>query len=422
MSAATPPGSRPGLLRRLLLQPAALLALEAGLVFGLLIVLLSLPFLLMGVEKGKVQFDHHLKELASVIASRIDGDLHETLVSREQQSGEVHDKLQSVLVRIQNAVPSIHALYTMRYRDGGLVIILDAARSADLVRPTDPPSFLTEPLDFDLANEPDTIPTLMAGQAYVDRGAYDSGGTRRPMRSVSAPIRDAAGNVVAILGMDYEESLYAAEFERRRDHLLRVAATLDGLLVLGVMGLVYWLRRSIGRALDDLALESSTDALTRLGNRRSFDLRLQQAVNAARERQTPLSVLVLDADRFKEVNDSWGHPVGDAVLTRIADCLRAERNPPRDIFRVGGEEFAMLLPGVVALDAIGLYNRLNEAIRRPMVLPAARIEITMSGGIAELDPRTSESPEDLLLRADAALYLAKNLGRDNATIAPPAGS
>ena len=422
MSAATPPGSGPGLLRRLLLQPAALLALEAGLVFGLLIVLLSLPFLLMGVEKGKVQFDHHLKELASVIASRIDGDLHETLVSREQQSGEVHDKLQSVLVRIQNAVPSIHALYTMRYRDGGLVIILDAARSAGLVRPTDPPSFLTEPLDFDLANEPDTIPTLMAGQAYVDRGAYDSGGTRRPMRSVSAPIRDAAGNVVAILGMDYEESLYAAEFERRRDHLLRVAATLDGLLVLGVMGLVYWLRRSIGRALDDLALESSTDALTRLGNRRRFDLRLQQAVNAARERQTPLSVLVLDADRFKEVNDSWGHPVGDAVLTRIADCLRAERNPPRDIFRVGGEEFAMLLPGVVALDAIGLYNRLNEAIRRPMVLPAARIEITMSGGIAELDPRTSESPEDLLLRADAALYLAKNLGRDNATIAPPAGS
>jgi GGDEF domain-containing protein len=98
------------------------------------------------------------------------------------------------------------------------------------------------------------------------------------------------------------------------------------------------------RALDDLALESSTDPLTRLGNRRSFDLRLEQAVNAARERRIPLSVLVLDADRFKEVNDSWGHPVGDAVLTRIADCLRAERNPPRDIFRIGGScSFAICL-------------------------------------------------------------------------------
>lgn len=409
-----------GLLRRLLLQPAWLLAVEAGLLFGFLIVALSLPVLRLGTERAKEQFDHHLMELASVIAARIDGDLHETLITREQQSGEVHARLQDVLVRIQNGVPAIHALYTLRYRDGGLYVILDAARSPALQRPTDPPSFIMEELDFDLSNEPDMIPTLMAGRAYVDRGAYDAGGSRRPMRSVSAPIRDSSGAVVAVLGMDYEESLYAGEFRGRRDHLLRVAASVDGVLVLGVMVLVYWLRRRIGKALDALALESSTDALTRLGNRRHFDIRLAQAVASARERVTPLSLLVLDADHFKNVNDTWGHPVGDAVLTRIADCLRAERSPPRDIFRIGGEEFALLLPGVTALDATALYDRLNLAIRRPMALPSARIEVTMSGGVAEFDPHGSEDPEGLLMRADSALYLAKDLGRDNAAIAPPA--
>ena len=409
-----------GLLRRLLLQPPLLLAIQAGLVFGLLIVSLSLPVLRLGTERAKEQFDHHLMELASVIAARIDGDLHETLITREQESGELHARLQDILVRIQNGVPAIHALYTLRHRDGGLYVILDAARSPALLRATDPPSYLNEILDFDLANEPDMIPALMAGHAYVDKGAYDAGGSRRPMRSVSAPIRDSSGAVVAILGMDYEESLYAGEFRHRQENLLRVAAAVDAMLVLGIMVLVYWLRRRIGKALDALALESSTDALTRLGNRRSFDIRLAQAVASARERLTPLSLLVLDADRFKDVNDTWGHPVGDAVLTRIADCLRAERSPPRDIFRIGGEEFALLLPGVMALDAIALYNRLNLAIRRPMALPSARIEVTMSGGVAEFDPHGSEDPEGLLLRADAALYLSKNLGRDNAAIASPA--
>lgn len=409
-------------LRRILLQPPLVLALEAGLLFALLVAGLSVPLLREGTRQAKQQFDHHLMELASVMAARIDGDLHETLVTREQQSGETHARLQEVLVRFQNANPSVHALYTMRYRDGGLRLVLDAARSPDLLRPTDPPSYLTEELDFDLGQEPGMIPTLMSGQPYVDRGAYTAGGARRPMRSVSAPIRNAAGDVVGILSMDYEESIYNAEFDLRREHLVRLVVTLDIVLLLGVMTLVYWLRRRTGTALAQLALESSTDALTRLGNRRSFDARLAQAVAAARERRAPFSLLMLDADHFKDVNDRWGHPVGDAVLARIADCLRSERNQQRDIFRIGGEEFALLLPGVTALDAIALYNRLNLVIRRPMRLPEGSVTVTVSGGIAEFDPPSAEDAEGLLLRADAALYLAKNLGRDNAAIAPPAVS
>lgn len=411
-----------GALARILLQPAWLLAFEAGIIFGLLVLLLSMPLFAGGTVRAKEQFDHHLMELAGVIAAAIDPDLHESLLSRDQQGSPAEIQLQDVLVRFQNALPAVHGLYTLRHHNGGLSVILDASRSKALIRPADPPSYLTEALDFDLANEPEMIPTLMAGKPYVDRGAYDAGGSRRPMRSVSAPIRDAAGNVVAILAMDYEESLYSAEFDRRRGQLLKTVVLVDAILLLGVVVLVYWLRRRIGIALDQLALESSTDALTRLGNRRSFDIRLEQAVASARERLSPLSLLVLDADHFKNINDTWGHPVGDAVLMRIADCLRAELNPPRNIFRIGGEEFALLLPGVVGLDAIALFNRLNLAIRRPMVLPDAQVQVTMSGGIAEFDPRSDEDQEGLLLRADSALFLAKNLGRDNAAIAPPAGA
>ncbi len=414
------PASPRGMLGRLLSQPALVVALEAGLVFGVLVGALSLPLLREATERSKEQFDHHLMELASVMAARVDGDLHETLQTREQESGEVHMQLQDVLVDFQNAIPAVHALYTMRYRDGQLHLILDAARSRALLRPTDPPSFLGETLDFDLANEPDMVPTLMSGTPYVDRGAYDAGGARRPMRSVSAPIRNSAGVVVAMLSMDYEESLYAAEFERRRAQLVDLTIVVDGILLLGVVVLVFGLRRRIDAAVGQLAVESSTDPLTRLGNRRNFDIRLLQALASARDRKATLSLLVLEADRFEDLNITHGHHAGDAMLARIADCLRAERNPPRDIFRIGGAEFALLMPGVVALDAIALYNRVNLAIRRPLVLPQAEVSITMSGGIAEFDPRGSEDAEELLLRADAALFLARNLGRDNAAIAPPA--
>lgn len=122
-------GRHESVLRRILLQPPLVLALEAGLLFALLVAGLSVPLLREGTRQAKQQFDHHLMELVSVMAARVDGDVHETLVTREQQSGETHARLQEVLVHFQNANPSVHALYTMRYRDGGLLLVLDAARS-----------------------------------------------------------------------------------------------------------------------------------------------------------------------------------------------------------------------------------------------------------------------------------------------------
>ena len=341
-------------------------------------------------------------------------------MSVEQQGNPVHETLNEALVRFQNAVPGIHGLYTMRPENGVLRLILDTSRSPNLQRPADPPSIMMDALDFDLANEPGMLPAIAAGTGYLDHQAYDSGGSRRPMRSVAAPIRNAAGRVVGILSMDYEESLYAQQTAMRSESVLKGALVIDGVLLAGAMALVYWLRRRVGLALADLAIESSTDPLTQLGNRRRFDVRLQQSVAAARARSGIFSLLVMDADHFKRVNDNWGHPAGDAVLTRIADCLRSDGESAGDVFRIGGGEFALLLPGLVAIDAMALYARLGAAIRRPLLLPHASIELTMSGGIAEFNPASGEDGEGMLLRADCAMYLAKNLGRDNAVIAPPA--
>lgn len=153
---------------------------------------------------------------------------------------------------------------------------------------------------------------------------------------------------------------------------------------------------------------ASIDALTGLANRRVFDEQLRRAFRSARHKGSPLSVLMIDVDRFKLHNDRFGHSHGDDVLRELAACLRSNLRADDHLARYGGEEFVVLLPQTAAAEARALADRLLRAIRRH---PWALAPVTVSVGLSTLNPATRDT-RHLMGRADEALYAAKCGGRD----------
>lgn len=155
------------------------------------------------------------------------------------------------------------------------------------------------------------------------------------------------------------------------------------------------------------------DTLTTLATRAVFRERLEQALVAARRDQRPLAVFSLDLDRFKTVNDTLGHPVGDALLQSVADRLRAcTRNGIDTVARLGGDEFAILQTGFEQpCNAEKLASRLIEAISRAHRVDGHEVSVGASIGIA-LGPADGDDPDQLFKNADLALYRAKHDGRN----------
>ncbi|MDB2694269.1 EAL domain-containing protein [Erythrobacter sp.] len=156
------------------------------------------------------------------------------------------------------------------------------------------------------------------------------------------------------------------------------------------------------------------DALTGLANRNGFSKKLEAVI--ARGHAT---VFAIDLDRFKEVNDTFGHAVGDTLLQGVAVRLVGLLEPGATVARLGGDEFAILLPGNGAQSsATATAKLLNDAFKEPFVLSGHRMQIGLSIGIG-LAPLHAEDAEELLLRADLALLEAKKIGQDNIRVFDP---
>jgi diguanylate cyclase (GGDEF)-like protein/PAS domain S-box-containing protein len=162
-----------------------------------------------------------------------------------------------------------------------------------------------------------------------------------------------------------------------------------------------------------LLLLATTDSLTELPNRRQFMARLADEFNRAQRIASYRSaILMLDLDNFKRINDTHGHNVGDAVLKHVAQLMRKALRKIDIAARVGGEEFAIILPGVDSNAARKSAERLREVLAKtPLVQFGKTISVTASIGIATMDSH-DPSADDALIRADKALYRAKNSGRN----------
>lgn len=167
-----------------------------------------------------------------------------------------------------------------------------------------------------------------------------------------------------------------------------------------------------GRHLEDLARLARTDALTGLPNRRALEEELSRAAARALRGGSPLSALVLDVDRFKQVNDRHGHAAGDAVLAAVAARAAGALRAGDVMARIGGEEFAVLLPGADLARAAEAAERIRAAIAaEPIAAGGLALDVTASIGCAALSPGEAEGSA-LLARADAKLYEAKSAGRN----------
>ena len=163
---------------------------------------------------------------------------------------------------------------------------------------------------------------------------------------------------------------------------------------------------------DELYRQATLDPLTRAANRKHFNQEIESEVSRARRYGRPLSLLLLDLDHFKLVNDTYGHPAGDYVLKHtssiVKEILRAQ-----DLFaRYGGEEFAVVLPETNSDNAYAIAEKVRARIHGTRYeFEATQIKVTVSIGIASLKPGFT-GPEDLVSEADKNLYQAKNAGRN----------
>ncbi|MFP5461025.1 MAG: diguanylate cyclase [Gammaproteobacteria bacterium] len=171
--------------------------------------------------------------------------------------------------------------------------------------------------------------------------------------------------------------------------------------------------------LDDVRREARTDALTRLPNRRAFDEALGAQMSEAQATGRPLSLVIIDADRFKKINDELGHVFGDRVLGTIAEVLSRNVKGKDVLARFGGEEFALLLPETARSGAAQLAEQLRDAVERIRIKRSGSGEvignITVSCGITQL--ANADTAASFIDRADGALYEAKRQGRNRVAAA-----
>jgi diguanylate cyclase (GGDEF)-like protein/PAS domain S-box-containing protein len=233
--------------------------------------------------------------------------------------------------------------------------------------------------------------------------------TRLPLRVIvtAVPLFEGDGEPYAVIEQ-YRDVTAEGRLQENYRALLEKERAQKDLLAKEVARQTAELERvneSLLAALNEVSRVARTDGLTGLANRRSFDEQLRAQLARAQRRESPLALVLLDLDHFKDVNDKFGHPVGDQLLKDFAHALTTSVREAHLVSRVGGEEFAVILPGLGLVEAELIAKRVQEQAR------SAGLLTTASAGVATF-PLDGMTVNELMRAADWALYAAKRAGRN----------
>jgi len=256
-----------------------------------------------------------------------------------------------------------------------------------------------------------------------DRAAYErEKNDLQQAGAIANRLRTVASEMSSIVGEHRSElenatRLLANDVIKSDETIAELVAKVLGEMVHSNQSLQSKLDAAEGRLLEQaVEIESHisrslTDALTGLPNRREFNQRLEERMAAWNRRREPFSLLLVDVDHFKKLNDQYGHLAGDQVLAGIGSALKSAIRREDAVARFGGEEFALLLPSAQLDQAAVVARKIRDAVTHTKVAyNEHEIAATVSIGIAMIQP--NETPEALIHRADSALYAAKAAGRN----------
>lgn len=263
-------------------------------------------------------------------------------------------------------------------------------------------------LDWSATYE-DGLPKLLSGDYAVCLLDYQLG-PRDGLKLIAEAIASDCATPIIFLTAETSASVDTAAMRAGAlDYLVKGEITPGSL----ERSLRYALQLS--DTLKQLKLLATRDELTGLVNRREFDRVLAEESERARRFKRPLALIMCDLDHFKNVNDSHGHPAGDAVLKAAAAVLLAGVRTIDRVARIGGEEFAILLMETDRIEALIAAERLVSTMRSKKIsLPDGKVlSVTLSAGVA-MFPLQANDSETLVKAADEALYVAKRAGRDRA--------
>lgn len=235
------------------------------------------------------------------------------------------------------------------------------------------------------------------------------------------PIRNAQGVVVGCFEIYQDTTIFRDEVANG----VTMSVVVLGTVLLLVFSIAYlFLRTAVNRLLDaqeKLQYLAIRDSLTGLINRREIAMRGEQEFARYKRLSigsecSPYSVMMIDLDHFKSINDSYGHAVGDQVLKMVADYLSQAVRQYSNVGRYGGEEFILVLPGGSSEDAYSIAERIRSGIsRQPLEFDGGVVSVTLSIGVS-LVSEDDVCFEDTVDRADRALYQAKGQGRDSVCV------
>lgn len=193
------------------------------------------------------------------------------------------------------------------------------------------------------------------------------------------------------------------------DWRINILSVSIAIILLLFVGRNYIMNKKNSNLIQEYRHLAYYDSLTGIYNRTSFKINVDKAVAVAKKEQTELSLLLFDIDRFKVINDSLGHHVGDEVLMESA--YRLKNDLPYDIYRLGGDEFVIMVDDARGNKSLEAAAKVKKAFSKPYLIAGQRISITPSIGISSY-PSTSKDSDSLLKSADAAMYAAKENGRN----------